>query len=319
MLLPFAEAEGIHRERLAQLKIALRSLGADLYLSRLVEWIACNAYLPHADETATVRASYADLADDPWGLPGVSPSTIRRTIAKGLALGLITATATYDDAGRDGPREYGIAWDRIRAYLRGEGPTPATIGNHTEHGPVHTEHGPVHTEHGPVHTEHPALPAPIPEGETPHAPAHTRPHAPPTFEYIPTTTTTEGEIQAAAIRVASALWPGRSAGITDRRDQRLTYRLAVLLLDARFAPWIGRALADANANRAKSRPAMLQAMLPTYAPAGIDPGRLLASIDVPRWALADPRTWPAALDALTPAAHSFMEENNDATDPPPNE
>jgi hypothetical protein len=111
-----------------------------------------------------------------------------------------------------------------------------------------------------------------------------------------TATTAEGcngSVKDCALGICAALWPGRREPITDSRDQRLLYQLAVAAQNG-HRPWIRRLVQAARQSRARAPMAWVLAKLATYAPEGTDVERLLAAIEVPAWALADPRHWPDA-------------------------
>jgi hypothetical protein len=134
----------------------------------------------------------------------------------------------------------------------------------------------------------------IPAGETPRVPAC----APPAHTDIPPSTTaaTAGkeEIQAKGLALCVALWPPekrRTLRFRDRRDQRLLYRLAILRLDPRHSHWVKQLVDEVADARPKNPLALLQAQMKLHGPEGVSVDRLLRSIDVPLWALADPRDW----------------------------
>jgi hypothetical protein len=94
--LPFAEAEGTYAERKALLWVALREYRARGHLFRFCEWLF--------DATAgglgePVVVSYSELVMKPW-LMNCSKSTLRRTVAKAISVGLVTVEETVDSTGR---------------------------------------------------------------------------------------------------------------------------------------------------------------------------------------------------------------------------
>ena len=106
-------------------------------------------------------------------------------------------------------------------------------------------------------------------------------------------------VEPAAREVCKTLWPPpRILGtIRDRRDQRLIYRLAVLSLSEIHGGWVRRLLAETAEARPKNALAWLQAHAPDFAPDGCHVERLLRSIPVPAYALADVRHWNDAKGA----------------------
>jgi len=97
------------------------------------------------------------------------------------------------------------------------------------------------------------------------------------------------------------LWPQGRGPITDRRDQRLIYRLCYLRLQAEHAEWIARLVEETAEERPKNPLARLQSKWPSFAPPGLrsieERSAFLASIYVPAWAIdRDPRAWCAAAD-----------------------
>lgn len=109
-----------------------------------------------------------------------------------------------------------------------------------------------------------------------------------------TATTAEGmlvSLRQSALGICAALWPGRREPVSDSRDQRLIYQLALLSTQG-HQEWIRRLVQAARQAKARRPLAWVLAQLSTYAPEGVDVKRLLAAVEVPPWALADPRTWP---------------------------
>jgi hypothetical protein len=133
-------------------------------------------------------------------------------------------------------------------------------------------------------------------GETPRT--HAQAQDDRTDEFKPSSTIGDDDVCEEGKRLVKAFWPQGRGPINHRADQRLLYRLAVLGLAADYAQWV-KALTEATADRRAERPlAWLQSVLPDFAPDGIRPGRLLASIPVPSWALCDPRRWKREGESL---------------------
>jgi len=104
------------------------------------------------------------------------------------------------------------------------------------------------------------------------------------------------EIRANALAICRRLWPAGSPvareGLKKAQDQRLVYRLAVLWANDFHQAWLDRLLADCESVRPQKPLAWLQSQAGLYAPEGVEISRLLRQIDVPQWAMADPRDWP---------------------------
>ncbi len=107
-------------------------------------------------------------------------------------------------------------------------------------------------------------------------------------EDIPTTVDAE-KIRGKIIALIATLWPNGRGRIGDRRDQRLLYRLARLRLDPQHAGWVERLVTETMDLKPDHPLRLLQSLGPRYCPEGLDFGRLLASIDVPGWALREQR------------------------------
>ena len=141
------------------------------------------------------------------------------------------------------------------------------------------------------------------EGETPSSPACAAAHAPsnqtefkppPSTVGAPTAAAAAKEtFEATAVRLVNALWPDGRGPISDRRDQRLIYRLTLLARLPAHQAWVRRWINETADRKARNPLAMLQALGPQSAPPGLDLPRLLSSIDVPAWALCSPRQWRA--------------------------
>jgi hypothetical protein len=109
------------------------------------------------------------------------------------------------------------------------------------------------------------------------------------------------KFQETACAVVVRVFSGgrRPERIADHRDQRLLYRLAYLVRCQEHRSWVLQAIEAAEDRRRPTDPrkadsplGYLQAVMRrTFAPPGIDLGRLLRGIPVPPWALADPRNW----------------------------
>ena len=309
--LAYGAAEGSYRERWGLIASALECLASsgrikpDLHLRVLLQTI----FERTAGGKEVVWApTYRELAAWPAGL-GCSLSKARATVDQALALGLIVASPQGNAVGGRGANAYAIDWDGVRSVscqrwphvAREQGPVATEQGPvATEQGPAFSEQGPVARKQGPVATEQGTPAQPIPAGETPRARAHARAHAPsteiPSNSPSPSTATTEVEeasveaIAEAAPAVFGLLFPSASGPLVQAQDQRTVYRLTRLWCSPTHGGWIRRLLEDAHAS-AKKPIAWVQANLPVYAPRDCDVRALLASIDVPRWALATPGRW----------------------------
>ena len=104
------------------------------------------------------------------------------------------------------------------------------------------------------------------------------------------------EIRVNALAICRRLWPAGSPvareGLKKAQDQRLVYRLAVLWANDFHQAWLDRLLGDCESVRPQKPLAWLQSQAGLYAPEGVEISRLLRQIDVPQWAMADPRDWP---------------------------
>ena len=145
-----------------------------------------------------------------------------------------------------------------------------------------------------------------PGGQTPRAPGR----APTVPTDLPTTSTSLGtvgahefhEFRERALTVIAHLWSDVPARFTLKRDHRLIYRLTVLSLDEAHGRWIIAAMRETQANAQRSGPGMFWRLVGKCAPPDCDVERLFFSIDVPTWALADPRDWrpPSIADPSFP-------------------
>lgn len=133
-----------------------------------------------------------------------------------------------------------------------------------------------------------------------HAPSNQTEHIPPSIDGGDDDFAKEvfplEAIREKAHALCGLFWPKGRPPITDRRDHRLIYRVALLGLSKTHGRWVKRWVDETTENKPKNPFAMLQRLMHQYAPPGVDPARLLKSIDVPRWALADPREWQEAAE-----------------------
>ena len=285
--LPFWLGDSNAREGRALWLSALKVVDADCQLSRFVERV-----FDSPKEDGWVRRSYKEMSEAPdWLLCGLTKA--RQTAERAESLGLVKVDRRQNQRGAKKENGYAIDWQGIKQLL---GIAPAV----TQPTPVVTQPPPVATQPTPVATQ-PTLVATQP---TPAGPEHgecpstvTVPLAcvrAPTVQTdipAPSTAHDDEEVKGKAHAICKAFWPTPPPPMTERRDQRLIYRLAVLALDEHHGAWIKRLISETIDKRPKVPFAMLQSLMAKMIPSGWTPERLLCSIDVPRWALCDPRNW----------------------------
>lgn len=118
--------------------------------------------------------------------------------------------------------------------------------------------------------------------------------------------------------IVRRIWPTaparERARLYDAGNQRFAYCLAMTWLDPTGeGAWVGR-LVEALAERRAKTFALGHRLFACYAPGGMTSDAFVASIDVPRWALADPRRWIERERA--PPAAAGGDTADDALGPP---
>ena len=273
--LPFWVGDANAQEERSLYLRALLVVKADIYLCRFVERV----FDSNGKEDGWVRRSYKEIAEHPhWLMCSIAKA--RQTVERAESLGLVKVERRQNRRGAQQENGYAIDWQGIK-HLCGitpatTQPTPATA----QPTAATTQHTPAGPEHGECSSPE-RLPlacacAPTVQTDTP---------AP------PTATADGSKVRQTAHAICRAFWKTPPDSIRDRRDQRLIYRLAVLLLDEDWHAWIKKVVSETIDKKPKNPLAMLQSQMAKMMPNGWTVEGLLCSIDVPGWALCDPREW----------------------------
>ena len=106
---------------------------------------------------------------------------------------------------------------------------------------------------------------------------------------LPSSPIGDDELKKEIFDLVKSLWPAGRSRIKDWRDNRLLYAVAVLRLTPEHAEWIGHAVQETVQAKAKAPLGKLNKAIDANIPKAMGRYDLLRSINVPKWALADPR------------------------------
>ena len=306
--LPFWLGDSNAREGRALWLSALKVVDADCHLARFVERV-----FDSPKDDGWVRRSCKEMSEAPdWLLCGLTK--VRQTVERAESLGLVKVDRRQNQRGAKEENGYAIDWQGIKHLLGitsiatqptsiATQPTPIATqptSIATQPTPIATQPTPIATQPTPIATQ----PTPIATQPTPVGPEHgecssTNPiplacvRAPTVQTDLPPPSAAHDgeEVKGQAHAICRAFWPKPPPHMKDRRDQRLIYRLAVLALDEHHGDWIKQLISETIDKKPEIPFAMLQSLMAKLIPSGWTPVKLLCSIDVPRWALCDPRDW----------------------------
>jgi hypothetical protein len=274
--LPFELATSNRRN---DLRLALACLRPGLAVIRLCERIFAEARIGEqlAGGLGQWRVDYKTLEAE--ANLGCSRSTVVRTVRKAKRLGLVRV---QEQKGLVTTNAYSIGWSRVESIVypnRAQGQNEPTQG---QFDPTQGQNEPTQGQFDPTENR----------GENDGVSPRGRSGAPIGLIDLSTTTTVgDRAVQIGMFTLLEELWPAGRGPVKDVRDQRLLYCVSVLRLHPDHESWIDRAVRETVQARPRSVLGKLNRSIDAHIPIGLTRQELLRSIDVPRWALADPREW----------------------------